>query len=147
MVQKKTNIKTNLESALLSLLCCQPAHRALSLSSFQGGKRLPLRSAEGTRLYYFSSPGKITQRGERGERARRGREFGFNIRCVSCPGCEGALNRSACKGVSGDPRSFIFGFFGGDQGRKQMIQPRKNERKKLLLMYNLFQSYCITVTC
>lgn len=25
-------------------------------------------------------------------------EFGFNIRCVSCPGCGGALNRSACEG-------------------------------------------------
>lgn len=60
---------------------------------------------------------------------RRGREFGFNIRCVSCPGCEGALNRSACKGVSGDPRSFIFGFFGGGS-RQEIDDSTKKERKK-----------------
>lgn len=33
-------------------------------------------------------------------------EFGFNIRCVSCPRCGGALNRSACEGVSRDPGPF-----------------------------------------
>lgn len=29
-------------------------------------------------------------------------EFGFNIRCVSRPGCGGALKRSACEGASRD---------------------------------------------
>lgn len=33
-------------------------------------------------------------------------EFGFNIRCVSRPGCEAALNSSACGGVMRRPHVF-----------------------------------------
>lgn len=34
-------------------------------------------------------------------------EFGFNIRCVSCPRCGGALNRSACEGCDERPGTFL----------------------------------------
>lgn len=44
---------------------------------FAGRKRIPLHTADGTRVYYFSSPGTITEEEAEGE-------FGFSIRRVIC---------------------------------------------------------------
>lgn len=45
-------------------------------------------------------------------------QFGFNIRCVSCPGCGGALNRSARRGVNADPDLY-------EQPQQQQQRPEK----------------------
>lgn len=63
ILRNQNSSQLNCHSAAVS------QHNTTSLLLFSPGrKRLPLQSAEGTRVYYFSSPGKITE-GDWGEGA------------------------------------------------------------------------------